>query len=80
MKLKEIIENYPDEQFCVADGFNKAILGFEPNTMKIVYSIEKCIKILQTDMTEEEAIEYFEFNVLCAHVGERTPIYVNTQI
>ncbi len=26
-------------------------------------------------MTEEEAIEFFEFNIECAFVGEQTPIW-----
>ena len=29
------------------------------------------------DMDWEEAIEYLEFNVWGAYVGEQTPIYVN---
>ena len=27
-------------------------------------------------MTEEEAQEFFEFNIACAYVGEYTPIYM----
>jgi len=29
------------------------------------------------DMTREEAIEYFDFNVLGAFMGPQTPIFVN---
>ena len=27
-------------------------------------------------MTEEEAVEFFDFNIECAYVGEFTPIYM----
>jgi hypothetical protein len=45
---------------------------------KIVYSIDKCLKILEKDMTEQEAFEYFEFNVAQAYVGDQTPLWINT--
>jgi len=30
------------------------------------------------DLTEEDAFEYLEFNVLCSYVGELTPVHVWT--
>jgi hypothetical protein len=27
-------------------------------------------------MSEEEAWEYFSFNIECAYVGEKTPLYI----
>jgi len=44
----------------------------------VAYDAEKCIKkmIDRDGMTEEEAIEYFEFNVVGAWVGEGTPAFV----
>jgi hypothetical protein len=44
----------------------------------VAYDTNKIIEILSREMTEEEAIEYFDFNIIGAYVGERTPIYVNT--
>ena len=41
-----------------------------------VYDREKCIEILARDMTYEEAVEYFEFNVIGAWVGEQTPMFL----
>jgi hypothetical protein len=43
--------------------------------MRLVYSVSKCIEILCRDMNEEDAIEYFEYNVSGAYVGEKTPIW-----
>lgn len=76
-KLQRIIEEYPDIEFLSADGFEEAIIGVCGE--KLVYSNDKCIEILMTrdGMSFDEAIEYFEFNVLGAYVGEKTPIWVD---
>jgi hypothetical protein len=44
----------------------------------VIYDEDKCIQILmeRDGMTDEEAIEFFEFNVVGAYVGEYTPVYV----
>jgi hypothetical protein len=65
-----------------ADGFDLAIIGVaERIGMKpcIAYSYEQCVEILkqQTEMTEEEAIEFMDFNVCGAYVGEQTPIFIH---
>ena len=78
MNLEEIIEMFPEEEFLTADGFDSAIVGVEPNTMRLVYSRDKMIGILIEDeeMEEIDAIEYLEFNTWNAYVGEKTPIYI----
>ena len=77
--LDAIIENYYDEELLIADGFNEAVIGIDPNSLRIIYSMRKCIEILIRDMSEEEAIEYFNFNVLGAYVGEKTPIFCDDE-
>ncbi len=63
-----------------ADGFDEAMIGVgircgQPDI--IAYDVNKCIKILMDQgMTDEEAMEFFEFNVVGAWVGEQTPIFV----
>ena len=32
--------------------------------------------MVRDGMTEEEATEFFDFNIECAHVGQFTPIYM----
>ena len=75
---EEILECYPEETFMFADGFDGAIIGIDSKTSRIVYSICECTEILMNDsnMTQEEAVEYFYFNVECSYVGEQTPIWV----
>ena len=65
------------EQLLFADGFDDAIIGVDLHSMRIIYSVSRCIEILQVDMNEEDAAEYFDFNVLNAYVGEQTPIWCN---
>ena len=73
--IQEIIEKYEDEEFLKADGFDEAIIGVDETTMRLIYSVKKCILILMEDMSEEDAIEYFSFNVSGGYVGEKTPIW-----
>ena len=78
MTLEEIIEMFPEEEFLKADGFDSAIVGVEPNSMRLVYNRDKMIGILMTDeeMEEIDAIEYLEYNTWNAYVGEKTPIFI----
>lgn len=74
--MKEnIFQNYYDESFLFADGFDDAIIGVDEKEMVLIYSVSKCIDILKKDMTEEEALEFFDFNVAGAYMGEKTPIW-----
>lgn len=74
--IENITKNYTEEEFLIADGFNDAIIGLDEKSMRLIYSVTKCLEILMQDnMTEEEAIEYFEFNVSGSYVGEKTPIW-----
>ena len=76
----DIIELYGDhdeEGLLFADGFDDAIIGICPSSFRVVYSRSKCIKILMKDMTEEDAVEYAEYNTFNAYVGEKTPIWVD---
>lgn len=77
MTLDEILEEYPEEEFLIAGGFNDAIIGVEDSTNKIVYSTSKCIEVLMRDMSEEEAIEYFYYNTIRAndYMGNKAPIF-----
>jgi hypothetical protein len=73
--LEQIVENYDGEELLKADGFDAAVIGLEENDMRLIYSVSKCLEILQEDMNEEDAIEYFMFNVSGAYVGPKTPIW-----
>ena len=73
--LDKIIEWFPEEDILKADGFDEAIIGIYTNEMRLIYSVSKCIQILCRDMNEEEAVEFFDFNVRGSYVGDKTPIW-----
>jgi len=63
-----------------ADGFNDAIMGVVQRFGQeavILYDTDKLLDILVTrdEMTYEEAVEFFEFNILGSWVGEETPAF-----
>lgn len=67
------------EEIMFADGFEDALLGIgvQFNKRFAIYDYDKCIKILVKDgMTEEEALEWMDFNVIGAYVGENTPVFL----
>ena len=76
----KILEYYGDtDDIVFAGGLDDAIIGFDPNAWKVVYSRNECIKIMVKDqMGEEEAIEYLEFNTFGAYIGDKTPIWAET--
>lgn len=77
-RVDEIVEMYSDESFLTADGFDEAIIGVDESSMRLIYSVTKCLEILQSQgMDETDALEYFSYNVSGAYVGEKTPIWCN---
>lgn len=52
-----------------------AIIGIDAVNERIIYSKQKMIEILSEEMTDEEAIEFLEYNTWNTYVGEHTPIY-----
>ena len=72
----KISEEHPD--LMTADGFDEAIVGVVERIglTAICYDKNKIIEILMQDMTEEEAWEYFYFNIQGAWVGEHTPVFL----
>jgi len=64
-----------------ADGFDEALIGIGRRCSQedvLVYDFNKAVKILvnRDNMTEEEAVEYLEFNTVGAWVGNKTPVFV----
>ena len=63
-----------------ADGFEKALLGFgyQFNTPVAVYSKDRCLHVLmeRDGMSREDALEFFDFNVAGAWVGEGMPVFL----
>ena len=78
-ELTEKVTDAIDEgEITLIDGFADAFVGIGRQFDKpiAVYSRRKCIEVLMRDMDEEQAEEYFDFNLAGAWVGETTPIYL----
>ena len=78
---EKLLEEYPDMDFLFADGLDEAIIGVDISSFnsepRVVYSIKKCIEILQRDMAYEEAVEHFAFNMVEEYTEEKAPIWVD---
>lgn len=74
--IDKILEWFPEDELLTADGFDGAIIGIDTTSMRLIYSVSLCINLLEQDgMDEEEAVEYFNFNVMGSYVGDKTPIW-----
>jgi hypothetical protein len=66
-------------EILLADGFDEAFIGIGQQFSKFmaVYDKSKCIEILTDQgMSDEEAIEHFDYNVTGAFMGDNTPVFI----
>jgi len=75
--LEIIMEQNPEGEFLKADGLDEAIIGYDDQSGRLIYSMSKIIDILIIDdgMTEEDALEHYYYNIHGGYVGEKTPIW-----
>jgi len=75
--LEIIMEQNPEDEFLKADGLDEAIIGYDDQSGRLIYSMSKIIDILIIDdgMTEEDALEHYYYNIHGGYVGEKTPIW-----
>jgi len=79
----DILESFGEEAegIMFADDFDLAIVGVGRTfggLLCAVYDVDKIIEILMKDgMDCEDALEYFDYNVAGAYVGEQTPIFMH---
>ena len=78
--VRELLsEENPDALF--ADGLDDALVGVARRCGQptlAVYDYEKCVEVFMSreGMSYEDAIEWMEFNVVGAWLGEGTPIWL----
>ena len=66
---------YPDDTFLTVNDMDEAIVGVDVNSLRLIYSVEKIYEILMRNMPESDAIEYFDYNISGAYMGDNTPIF-----
>ena len=78
MTLEQILEIFSEDELLKADGFDDAVIGIDAVKLRLVYDVDKMRSILidQEGMSFDEAMEYLDYNVLGAYVGEQTPLYI----
>jgi hypothetical protein len=81
MKETQQVMKDSKDQTMFANEFDEAIIGLDTSAeiFRVVYDIDKIIEILmeRDEMTEEDALEHFSYNIQGSYVGKGTPIYVN---
>ena len=63
----------------LADGLEEAFLGlrYHFNTPLAIHSKSKTLEARMAEgMDEEQAQEYFSYNIAGAYVGEQTPVFL----
>ena len=81
MTRGEIAEINPEALMC--DGFDDAIIGMAERINLgpvVAYSVSKIIDIMieRDGMTYEEALEFYEYNIVGSWMGENTPVFITT--
>ena len=77
------IDSYA-EGAIILDGFNEAIVGITEEfggIKRLLYSKDKILKILQENlMTQSEAEEYYDYNIVGLYAGDQNPIFLDLEI
>jgi hypothetical protein len=80
MNREQLSEEYPDLLVMEPSYFDAAILGVVTRIglEAVCYDKAKVIRYIMghDKMSYEEALEYFEFNVIGSWVGEHTPVFL----
>ena len=84
-KRDEIIEYFKNSESTTEsnliffDSLDDALIGISITDEKVVYSYELAVQILIDEgMEYEDAVEYIDFNLIGAYLGENTPIFIRT--
>ena len=77
---ERISEDYPDLLVMEPDYLDAAIVGVvrRIGLEAVCYNTDKVIELLMEhdNMSYEDALEYFEYNMIGAWVGEHTPVFL----
>jgi len=79
--VAEVAEENPDMvRLEPHEKFDPAIIGVVEriNFHVLCYNVAEILLILQDDMSEDEAREYFDFNILGSWMGDHTPVFLST--
>ena len=75
MDVELLLLGSVEDRMDFADAFVGVL---EDDPPKAVYSAEKIIAVFieRDNMSHEEALEWYDFNVVGAYMGENTPLFI----
>ena len=84
-RRQEIVDDYGDDEFLFLSEpeYDEAILGIARRIGQedvVAYDYNKICDIAATLINDDDpttVMEYVEFNIIGAYVGERTPVFVD---
>lgn len=81
MTKREYLSEFEEEMMVLEPSqFDEALVGVVERVDRppvACYSVDKIVEILMEDgMSDEEAREYYEYNILGAYMGEGTPMFL----
>ena len=81
LNIREELADLWDQDllFMSEPEYDDAIIGVVERagaSPVIAYDTQKILDILERSMPMEDAQEFFEYNILGAYMGDRTPVYI----
>ncbi len=75
--VEEFVIEAGHEDVLLADNLDGAFIGLTPDGIA-VYGRQRCVEcMMEEGMSEDDAIEYLEYNTYSAYVGEKTPLFID---
>jgi hypothetical protein len=78
-KLKDIMDiiGLDKKTLVTVDGLDSAVIGLEENSNRIIYSVNKCIRIIMDkhNISEREALNYFTNICSKQTINANSPIW-----
>ena len=79
-KIDDIVEMFPEEELLKCAGYDDCCIGFDygfGDNIRLIYSVKMIINKLvkEDEISEDEAIEHFEYNFRGTYLGPKTPIW-----
>lgn len=72
-----ILDDY--DEFVAIDGMAGACVGFSEDA-RLIYDYDKMVEIIMEKwgLSQEEAVDYVDYNIVSMCSGEKMPIVMNT--
>ena len=74
-KLNLISEIYGEKTLEKINGFDNAIIGLEVKTDRLIYSVKKCLNIVNKTNPTEETIDYFYTEIYSKNAKENQVVF-----